>query len=294
MKALIESYEEYLVGEHKVSPNSAKFYRRDAELFFSKMNIETVSQCEGVRAVDVQNYINAMTEGGKAEATVLRNAASLRSFYGFLLERGLVKENPALELELPRPKHKIPVVLSPGEINRLLSMPKSDDEKGIRDKAMLELLYATGMKVTELISLEIKDVDLSGGMVNCRSEEKRRAIPIGASAEDALRNYIENVREFMIKDKNEKVLFVNCSGSAMTRQGFWKLIKKYIDEAGIKKAVTPQTLRHSFAVHLLQNGADADSVSRMLGYNDPSSTRVYSDMVRENIKRVYNRSHPRA
>ena len=280
--------------KQKASHNTLLSYRRDVELFFTKTGMDSPEKCFAATNEQIQSYINALESEGKAVSTVLRSASSIRNFYNYLLGRKLVSENPAMELELPAPKHNRPVILTPGEINTLMAQPKPGELKGARDKAMLELMYATGMKVSELISIELKDVDLEEGVVICRTGVHPRVIPMGAAAEEAVGHYIANVRGLMIENQRIKTLFVNCGGQPMTRQGFWKLIKSYIDSAGIDKHVTPQTLRHSFAVHLMQNGADAEAVSQMLGYNDTVSTKVYSDMLRDRIKKVYNRSHPRA
>ena len=294
MKKLIEEFTFFLSKKQRASKNTLLSYCRDVELFFSKMEIDCLEKCCSVTNQQVQEYINALENDGKAGSTVLRSASSIRSFYNFLLSRKQVEDNPAADLKLPSPKHSAPVVLTPGEINKLLAQPRTTELKGARDKAMLELMYATGMKVSELISIELKDVDLNEGVVVCKSSGHPRMIPMGAAAEEAVGYYIANVRSLMVENQRVKTLFVNCGGQPMTRQGFWKLIKGYIDEAGIDKHVTPQTLRHSFAVHLLQNGADADAVSQMLGYNDTMSTKIYSEMLRDRIKKVYNRSHPRA
>lgn len=294
MNRLVEEFSHYLSKTQKASENTLLSYRRDVELFISRLGLETQDGCRTVSRDQVQGYVELLEREGKANSTVLRSVSSIRNFYNFLLERGLVEVNPALGLELPAASHKAPVVLSPGEISRLMAQPKVGELKGARDKAMLELLYATGMKVSELISLELRDVDLNEGVVVCRGGERSRIIPIGGAAEEAVRYYLENVREEMVENQRIKTLFVNCGGQPMTRQGFWKLIKGYIGAAGIKKDVTPQTLRHSFAVHLLQNGADAATVSQMMGYNDSMSAKVYNEMMKDRMKKVYNRSHPRA
>ncbi len=295
MKNVIKEFADYLEIERGVSASTAGSYCRDVKLFLSKMNIRSAEECCALDEKQVQAYIdNMLAAENKSESTVLRCGASLRNFYGFLVEKGGIDRNIADDLALPQLHHKDPVILTPAEVNKLLQAPKTTDPKGARDKAMLELLYATGMKVTELINIEVADVNTDEGVVSCRSGGKSRVIPMGTAAEDAVAYYLENIRDMMVTDKHVKALFVNCSGNPMSRQGFWKLIKGYIEEAGIEKHVTPQTLRHSFAVHLLQNGADADSVSKMLGYSDSVSTRVYSNMLQEKIKKVYNRTHPRA
>lgn len=294
MKKLIDDFTSFLSKKQRASQNTLLSYRRDVEMFLQTMGISSREACFEVTRDQLQDYVIGLERQGKANSTVLRSVSSIRKFYNFLMDRKLVKENPATELHLPQPKHSAPVILTPNEINKLMAQPKTGELKGARDKAMLELLYATGMKVSELITIELKDVDLEEGVVVCHSNDHYRVIPMGSAAEDAVRYYVENVRESMVENQKVKTLFVNCGGHPMTRQGFWKLIKGYIDSAGINKHVTPQTLRHSFAVHLLQNGADAEAVSQMLGFNDTVSTKVYSDMLRDRIKKVYNRSHPRA
>ncbi len=294
MNKLIDDFTLFLSKKQRVSENTLMSYRRDVEAFLNGMGLEGPEACSAVTRDMVQDYVRGLEREGKADSTVLRSASSIRSFYGFLAERGLVEENPADSLILPSASRKAPVVLTPGEISRLMAQPKVGEAKGARDKAMLELLYATGMKVSELISIELRDIDLDEGVVVCHGGEHARVIPMGGAAGEAVRYYLENVREDMVENQKIKTLFVNCSGQPMTRQGFWKLIKSYIEGAGIKKHVTPQTLRHSFAVHLLQNGADADTVSQMMGYSDTVSTKFYSEMLRDRMKKVYNRSHPRA
>ncbi len=294
MNKLIDDFTLFLSKKHRVSKNTLMSYRRDVEAFLNGLGLEEPEACFAVTRDRVQEYVHGLELEGKADSTVLRSASSIRSFYGFLAERGLVEENPADSLILPSASRKAPVVLTPGEISRLMAQPKVGEAKGARDKAMLELLYATGMKVSELISVELRDIDLTEGVVVCNNGEHSRVIPMGGAAEEAVRYYLENVRDGMVENQRIKTLFVNCSGQPMTRQGFWKLIKGYIEAAGIKKRVTPQTLRHSFAVHLLQNGADAAVVSQMMGYSDAVSTKVYSEMLRDRMKKVYNRSHPRA
>ncbi len=294
MSKLIDEFTDYLKNVRNFSENTVVSYRRDATLYFANMNFKSDEDCLEVTAERLDGYFKSMTENGKSNATVLRSVASIRSFYDYLNARGLIDNNPGTELNLPKQSRKPPVILSPAEVNKLLSLPKSDDPKGIRDRAMLELLYATGMKVSELISLELKDVNLNDGSLICRGKTKSRVIPIGAAAEKAVGDYISYVREDMVESKKVKTLFVNCQGKPMTRQGFWKIMKCYIAKAGIKKLVTPQTLRHSFAMHLLQNGAEFRDVSEMLGYNDELSAKIYSNMLKERIKKAYNRAHPRA
>ncbi|MCH5187904.1 MAG: tyrosine recombinase [Oscillospiraceae bacterium] len=293
MSKYIDEFVDFLRERHRVGKSTISSYRRDIELFFERQRLTDESSIK-VDTESLQGYLASLAEEGKSDSTVLRSAASLRNFYAFLTESGRVSFNPAEGLELPKKSKKAIVVLTPSEINKLLSLPRGDDPKGLRDKAMLELLYATGIKVSELISLELKDIDLAEGSVLCRTGDHQRTVPMGTAAEMAVSEYINSARDKMVENGRIKTLFVSCQGKPMTRQGFWKLMKTYIAEAGIKKEVTPQTLRHSFAVHLLENGADIRDVSEMLGYNDRSSGRIYKNVVNDRLKKTYRRAHPRA
>ena len=223
-----------------------------------------------------------------------RNIASIRSFFQFLQRKGKVVENPAADLELPKVEKKVPEILSLEKVELLLEQPSGDEDKEVRDKAMLELLYATGIRVTELISLKVEDVNLPLEYIRCGGETKSRIIPIGAQAKFSLRRYLEKVRENMILRSDEETLFVNCNGKPMTRQGFWKIIKAYAKKAGIEEDITPHMLRHSFAAHLIQNGADLRSVQEMLGHSDISTTQIYTKLTNQKLKNVYAKAHPRA
>lgn len=293
MKTLIEEFAAYLQTEQRVSKTTVTSYCRDIALFCERLGLSEEG-CFEAGAEDLQSYIAGLTSAGKSGSTVLRTASSLRGFYAFLHAKGRVENNPAEELKLPKRGRKAPLILSQEEIELVLSLPKQDEPKGLRDKAMLELLYATGIKVSELISLELKDVDLKGGSIVCRGSERHRMIPMGTAAEKAVGEYLHSARAKMVEGPKVKTLFVSCRGTPMTRQGFWKLIKSYIAEAGIKKDVTPQTLRHSFAVHLLQNGANLEDVTEMLGYNDRGSGRIYTGVVADRLKKTYKKAHPRA
>ena len=231
---------------------------------------------------------------GKKTSTISRNLASIRSFYQFLLRIKKVKHDPTDGIQSPKVEKKAPSVLTSKEVELLLEQPKDVDLKGTRDKAMLEFAYATGMRVTEIISLDIDDVNLNEGYVTCNSGKKQRTIPIGTMSLKALKEYIEEARPVIIKDENEKALFVNTNGKRLTRQGFWKIIKYYKEQAHIAKDITPHVLRHSFATHLLQNGADLKSIQTMLGHSDISSTQVYVQFQDPELRDIYIKSHPRA
>lgn len=293
MKDIIIEYESYL-REQKFSENTLNSYLRDLDAFLVYLRENKVKNALTVKRIMVDSYIERLKDLGRADSTISRTAAALRKFYGYMQTREKIKENPVSGVEVPRVKKKIPEALTTREIVKLLNQPKATDLKGIRDKAMLELLYATGIKVSELISLSLRDVDVKGGMLSCSNEKNERYIPIGNEAADALDNYIKKARMYMVKDSKVKNLFVNCSGTPLTRQGFWKILRSYAQSAGIKTEINAQTLRNSFAVHLLQNGADINAVAEMLGHNDVVTTRVYNQVLKNNIKKIYKKAHPRA
>jgi integrase/recombinase XerD len=228
-----------------------------------------------------------------AAATISRNVASIKAFVHYLCKEGIIEENIAEGLKAPKIEKKMPEILTPEEVIWLLEQPKGDTPKELRDKAMLELLYATGIRVTELITLKVSDVNMQMGYIICRDGSKERVIPFGAAAKKAMTNYLEKAREVMLFDLKSDILFVNCSGQPMSRQGFWKLIKYYAKKAGITADITPHTLRHSFAAHLVENGADLRSVQEMLGHSDISTTQVYATMTHNRIREVYAKAHPR-
>ena len=240
------------------------------------------------------DYINWLKGNGKSVATVSRAIASIKGFYAYLQENGIVEKNPATVLVPDKTTQRLPQILTSKEVELLLEQPQRVDMKGYRDKAMLEVLYATGIRVSELIALDVSDVNLAAGILRCRGKNKERYIPLYPAAVQALSEYIEFIRDQMIASPDEQALFVNVNGERMSRQGFWKLIKHYQQMAGIEKTITAHTLRHSFAAHLLENGADLRSIQEMLGHSDISSTQVYSQVVKKQLKDVYNKAHPRA
>ena len=278
---------------HK-SLNTVESYKRDVTQYISYLDGTGVTDISSTTKTTVLSYLLYLQKEGRASSTVSRTLASLRSYYLFMMQNGVVKSNPTSNLEAPHVEKKIPKILSGEEVELLLEQPKNCDNKGIRDKAMLELLYATGIRVSDLINLDVSDVNVPMSFVRCKGGKKERIIPMGHQAKDALENYINNVRKYMVKDENETALFVNCSGARLSRQGFWKLIKYYQHIAGIETDITPHTLRHSFAAHLLENGADLHSIQEMMGHADISSTQVYSRMMNSKIKDVYAKAHPRA
>ena len=234
-----------------------------------------------------------MGEQNFAAATISRNIASIKALFHFMAQDGIIKKDISDGLKAPQIEKKMPEVLTMEEVIRLLDQPSGDSHKEIRDKAMLELLYATGIRVTELITLKVSDVNLPMSFIICKDAHKERVIPFGKAAKNALVRYLGEAREQMIEDKSSDVLFCNFSGAPMSRQGFWKLIKYYAKKAGITADITPHTLRHSFAAHLVENGADLRSVQEMLGHSDISTTQIYANMNHNRIREVYAKAHPR-
>lgn len=290
----IERYETYLKNVKKASANTLSSYLRDIRQLCEYLASHSEVEVSKATEVELTEYVNWLKRAGKSVATVSRCIASMKGFYAFMVAEGVIKANPASALVPDKTVQKLPQILTSKEVELLLEQPECTDMKGYRDRAMLELLYATGIRVSELIALEASDVNLSAGIITCRTHDKERAIPLYPAAIRALTEYIQFIRPHMIATPEEKSLFVNVSGERMSRQGFWKIIKSYQTKAGIEKTITPHTLRHSFATHLLENGADLRSIQEMLGHADISSTQIYSQLVKKQLKDVYNKAHPRA
>ena len=291
---ILHSFEDYLRNQKKVSENTLLSYLRDVNRFQSYISSRHDLEIMRVKDDDVADYIQSLRREGRSAATLSRTVASIKCLYEQLVCEGRVPINPARKVELEKQPRKLPEILTGKEVELFLEQPDPSDMKGIRDRAMLELLYATGMRVSELITLDIDDVNLSVGIIRCRSKEKERVIPMYSMAVKAISDYIEKVRMSMIADADEEALFVNMNGERMSRQGFWKIVKTYQKKAGITKEITPHTLRHSFAAHLLENGADLHSIQEMLGHSDLSSTQIYAKIVKKQLKDVYKKAHPRA
>ena len=294
MADLIALYEDHLLNIKRASANTVASYLRDIRQFQQYVAHNYDGELLEMDKDRITVYFAMMTNSGKSPATVTRSLASIKGFYGFLQSEGYIKQNPVLSIHVVKAEKKLPQILTGKEVELLLDQPKQTDLKGYRDKAMLELLYATGIRVSELIALNVDDVNLSVEFIRCSSGAKQRVIPLYPAAVRALEAYINEVRPNMIADPNETALFVNLYGERMSRQGFWKIIKHYQQTAGIEKDITPHTLRHSFAAHLLENGADLKSIQEMLGHSDISSTQIYAQLVKQNLKSVYNKFHPKA
>lgn len=292
-KNLVDNFLDFLQKDKKLSDNTLQSYNRDIKLYCNYLDAHNMDVVKA-NEEELNTYLDSLKENGKAVSTVSRNLASLRSFYQYLHRTKVISDDPTLNLESPKIERKLPKVLSSEQVELLLEQPKCVDLKGYRDKAMLELVYATGIRVTELISLNMSDIDLENGYIKCVGKNKERVIPIGSLAVNALKEYVDKSRSILLKDENDQALFVNVNGHRLTRQGFWKIIKQYKTQANIDVDITPHTLRHSFAVHLLENGAELRAIQEMLGHSDISSTQVYAQIEQNRIKDVYMKSHPRA
>ena len=293
MEKQINNFLEFIKEDKKLSDNTLQSYRRDIEQYQKYIEINRINYAK-VEAEQISGYLDNMKNLGKKSSTISRSLASIRAFYQYLLRNKKVKRDPTEGIQSPKIDKRVPTVLSAQEVELLLEQPKSVDLKGIRDKAMLEFAYATGMKVTEIISLDMEDINFIEGLVMCKTGEKQRNIPLGNLSKEALKDYVENARPILIKDDSVTALFVNTNGQRLTRQGFWKIIKYYKEQAHITKDITPHVLRHSFATHLLQNGADLKSIQLMLGHSDISSTQVYMQFQNGGINDIYKKAHPRA
>jgi len=294
MEALVQKFINFLEKDKRLSLNTLQSYRRDIEQYMSYLREININNIASTNKTTIIAYLLHLQKKGRATSTISRNLASIRSFYQYITKNRIIEKDPTTELESPKVEKKLPQILSTQEVELLLEQPKCTDLKGFRDKAMLELLYATGIRVTELISLDVDDVNLEVGFIKCCKGTRERMIPIGSIAINALQEYLTKARGFLIQNNEEKALFVNINGGRLTRQGFWKIIKQYKNQAKINKDITPHTLRHSFAAHLLENGADLRSIQEMLGHSDISSTQIYAQIAKNKIKEIYKKTHPRA
>ena len=294
MLDLIAAYENYLTKVKQASGNTISSYLRDVRQFSDWLHTNGQIDVVDATQVNISSYLSHLEQEGRSAATISRGLASLKNFYTYVISAGFLEKNPTVEIHVDRGEKKLPQILTGREIELLLAQPAPVDAKGIRDKAMLEVLYATGIRVTELIELDVTDVNLDLGIIKCAGAKRSRAIPLYPGALKALKLYLMDARRSMIASPDETALFVNVGGVRMSRQGFWKLLKHYQTTARIDKEITPHTLRHSFAVHLLENGADLGSVQELMGHSDISSTQMYTHMVNQKIRSVYDKCHPKA
>jgi integrase/recombinase XerD len=293
--SLIDEFIDYLAVEKRLSPNTLEAYRRDLDKFIARQRCRTNETLIRLGREDIMRYISLLKKEGMANSTITRHLVTLRQFYHYLIaERGL-EEDPTANIDSPSIWKKLPQVLNYQEIEALLKQPDPNTPLGIRDRAMLELLYATGIRVSELISLTLNDINLEGGyLISYGKGSKERIVPIGEIAIQRLRDYLYRIRAQYFRGEKSPILFLNRSGTALSRQGFWKIIKKYARAAGIKGDITPHSLRHSFATHLLAGGADLRSVQKMLGHADITTTQIYTHITKERLREQYDRFHPRS
>ena len=290
----INDFEKFLIREKHASDNTVNAYMKDLEHFEDFVVSRGIDRITDVSNSDIVAYLMELKKQGRSKSTVNRRLTSIRTFYKFLLREGKVKENPAEDIKSPRIEKKDIEFLSIDEVNKLMTLP-DESIKGIRDRAILELMYATGIRASELIDMKLDDLNMRMGFVKCTGEHsKARIIPIGRPARHALEDYVYDARPVLLKNSTSEKLFVNYAGESMTRQGLWKILKEYGEEAGLKVRLTPQVLRNSFAVHMLQNGADIKSIQELMGHEDIAATQAYLAVTKNRIKDVYDRAHPRA
>ncbi|WP_078432716.1 site-specific tyrosine recombinase XerD [Metabacillus halosaccharovorans] len=297
MKDQIKDFIHYLIVERGLSNNTIVSYERDLKSYQKHLNeVQKIVSFNDVSRLHIIQFLKFLKESGKSSKTIARHTASIRNFHQFLLREKQADQDPSVLIESPQLERNLPKVLSLQEVEQLLETPKTTTPFGLRDKAMLELLYATGIRVSEMINLNLTDAHLTMGFIRCYGKgNKERIVPIGRTATDAIMNYVEGSRsKLMNKKEPTEALFINHHGKRITRQGFWKNLKKIALEANIKNEITPHTLRHSFATHLLENGADLRAVQEMLGHSDISTTQIYTHVTKSRLKDVYNQFHPRA
>jgi len=294
MLDLIQAYENYLSKVKKAPVNTISSYMRDIRQFAAWLFASEQIDVMEAQQQNIVDFLSYLEKEGRTSATISRSLASLKNFYAYVVSSGFMEKTPVSDIHVDRGEKKLPQILTGREIELLLAQPVCVDPKGYRDKAMLEIMYATGIRVSELINLDIDDVNIDQGIIKCNSDKKSRIIPLYPAALNALRVFIRDIRETMISTPGEKALFVNVNGVRMSRQGFWKILKHYQVQAHIEKEITPHMLRHSFAVHLLENGADIGSLQELMGHSDVSSTQMYTQMINQKLKSVYKKCHPKA
>lgn len=294
MQDIVVKFEDYLKNEKKSSNNTLESYMRDVEQFLSYCSANGIKKITAVDSVVIQRYYDYLTVMGKSQSTVIRVSASLRCLFTFLTKTNLCSENPVVSIKVKNSEKKLPEILTGKEVLNLLAQPSGTDYKSIRDKAMLELLYATGIKVSELIEIALSDVNIQIGILSVKNGKKERIVPIYPAAVKTLQTYIYNVRPAIISNMSEEHLFTNMSGEPLSRQGFWKIVKFYASKANIDKDITPHTLRHSFAAHLLENGANLNDIKEMLGHADISTTQIYAQVMKNKYAQDYKKFHPLA
>lgn len=295
MEQMVDTFLLHLKVERGLAKNTLDSYRRDLGKFTGYLRRKDVSSFTEVDRRMIMAFLEDLHNRHRAAATISRNLAAIRSFYGFLVQENLTGTNPSAELDTPKIPKRLPNVMTVDQVATLMEQPKPSNPAGLRDKAMLELLYATGIRVSELVDLNLADVNLEMGFLRCLGKgAKERIVPMGKSAIGAVDDYLQRGRGKLGKEREKKAVFLNIRGGRLTRQGFWKILKKYVRLAGFQGDITPHTLRHSFATHLLENGADLRAVQEMLGHSDISTTQIYTQVTAIHLRDVYQQSHPRA
>lgn len=295
MQDTLQDYLNYLSVERGLSKNTLESYARDLRQYLSYLKDKKKLKLSETTQATVIGYLLQMQAKGKATATLSRSLAAIKSYYHFLFREERIERDPTMNLDAPKQEKRLPRVLSVEDVERLLEQPDLKVPSGIRDRAMLEVLYATGLRVSELVFLKVSDVNLEMGYIKCLGKgSKERIVPLGSMALKYVRHYLEHARRFLASSLHEDTLFLNHHGHRLTRQGFWKIIKKYAENIQLEEEITPHTLRHSFATHLLENGADLRSVQEMLGHADIATTQIYTHLTKNKIKEVYDKTHPRA
>lgn len=291
---VLNGFKQYLLSEKHSAPNTVQSYLRDTAQYLDYCDHTPGLDYRTAGTAELRGFLEYLTAIGKSEATCTRMLASTRCFYKYLIWAGEAHANPTDGIRAQKTQQHLPGILEASEVTLLLAQPSGNDYKSIRDKAMLETLYATGMKVSELMELEVSDVNLQIGIVHMRHSRHERIVPLYPAAVKAVANYLHNVRPAIVLDDDSGRLFTNMNGQPMSRQGFWKIIKHYSEKAGIKKDITPHTLRHSFAAHLLENGAQLKYIKEMLGHSDVSSTQIYAQFIKNKYTQTYSKFHPLA
>lgn len=294
MNTELQEFFTYMAETKKASVNTIASYRNDLMKFFKHLKDQNILEIDKINETSINSYVLAMEREGMSAATVSRNIASIKAFLFFLIRRGKLHNDPAERIRAPKVEKKLPHTLTKEQVAGLLEQPDRESRKGIRDKAMLELLYATGIRVSELISIHLEDVNLKNKYIRCYTSSKERIIPFGSKAKQALELYFQKARAELVGNTKSSICFMNLSGEPMTRQGFWKIIKIYGKAAGIQEEITPQVLRHSFALHMVENGADIRSVQELLGYSEGAGTQLYLQARKGKIRDIYENAHPRA
>ncbi len=295
MEILLDQFATSLAVEKNRSQNTIDAYHRDSRRFLEIIKYKNHQTLKELKPTDISNYLKKLKEGGLSSASLARNLAAVKGFLRYCLNEGIIEANPAQNISAPRLWRRMPSVLSTGQVESILTAPTDETAQGVRDGAMLETLYATGLRVSELVSLQMKDINLDAGYLSTVGKgSKERLVPLGEYATRRVTNYRSGARQDILKGKVSEYLFVSRFGKRMSRQSFWKIVKKYALKAGIRKEISPHSLRHSFATHLLEHGADLRTVQQMLGHSDITTTQIYTHVAQTRLKEIYDKIHPRA